>query len=120
MAIIYNKAGFEHAKKLIKEGEVEWLDANWNEERPTPDEVNHFINTHYIKEYGLWFLAINDQYPDTTKEYYDYPYGDLKEVQLCALVDSMAKAEKNGHSEVANAAKKLIEMVNKLKNTSPK
>ena len=115
MAIILHQNGFNHAEKLIKAGEVESFDADWNEEQPTPDEVNYFIDTHYLKEYGLWFLAIDDQYADTTKEYYAYPYGDLKEVQLCALVHSMAQAEKKGHKEVVDAAKKLIEMIKALK-----
>lgn len=114
MAIILNRSGFEHAERLIKEGEFETFDADWHEERPTPDEVGNFINTHYIQEYGLWFLAINDQYPDTTTEYYEYPHGDLKEVQRCALVHSMIHAEKNGHKEIAHAAKKLIDMIDAL------
>lgn len=111
MAMILNRSGFEHAERLIKAGEFESFDADWNEERPTPDEVGNFINTHYIQEYGLWFLGMNDEHADTTKEYYEYPHGDLKEVQRSALVHSLAHAEKNGHKEIAHAASKLIEMI---------
>jgi len=114
MAIILNKSGFDYAVRLIQEGEFESFDADWQEEQPTPDEVGNFLNTHYIQEYGLWFLGINDQHADTTKEYYEYPHGDLKEVQRSALVHSLAHAQKNGHAEIAHAVKKLIEMIDAL------
>ncbi|MCX5922010.1 MAG: hypothetical protein NTX86_01650 [Candidatus Dependentiae bacterium] len=115
MAILLNKAGVEQAERLIKVGEVETFDADWNEEQPTPDEVNHFIDTHFVKEYGLWFLGVDTQRDSNTKEHYVYPHGDLKEVQGCALVHSMNEAEKNGHREIAQAAKKLLALVESSK-----
>jgi len=111
MPIKLNQAAVEHAKYLIKAGEVESFDTDWNEEKPTPTEVDHFMNTHYIKEYGNWFLGKNDQVDDKLKEHYEYPYGDLKEVQHCALVYSLGQAEKRGDKEIAQAAKELLDLI---------
>lgn len=111
MSIKLNHAAVEHAKYLIQAGEVESFDSDWNEEKPTDTEVDHFIDTHTMEEYGAWFLGKNDEYDDETQEHYAYPYGDLKEVQRSALVHSLAAAERNGHSEIAHAAKELLELV---------
>lgn len=115
MAIKFHKSGFDNAVRLIKVGEVATFDSDWNEEKPTPDEVNHFIDTHYMSEYGLWFLGKDEKYPDDVKEHYVYPHGDLKMVQRCAIVDSLAKAKKNGDQEVAKATQQLLDMIDKKK-----
>lgn len=116
MSITLNQAAIEHAKYLINAGEIVSFDSDWNEEKPTPTEVNHYIETHYMLEYGNWFLGKNDQYESKVKEHYEYPFGDLKEVQRSALVDTIEKAEKNGHKEIASAAKHLLALVDeKLK-----
>lgn len=111
MAITLNSMAVEQAERLIQEGEVESFDAQWSEEKPTDDEVDYFIDNHFIEEYGLWFLGKNSEYSDTVKEHYEYPYGDLKEVQRCALIDTIERAEKKGHHEIVQAAKKLLEMI---------
>jgi predicted Rossmann fold nucleotide-binding protein DprA/Smf involved in DNA uptake len=113
MALKLNQAAIAQAHKLIKHNEIETFDSNWNEEKPTPDEVNHYLDAHSIEEYGAWFLGINEKYPKHVKEHYDFPYGDLKTVQRSALVDTIKRAEQNGEKEIAQVAKKLLEEVDK-------
>lgn len=111
MIIVLNKEAYDNAERLIKAGEFDTLDADWNEAKPTLDEELYFIDNHYMKEYGLWFLGIDNQKADSVKEHYKYPVGDLKEVQRCALVKTITEAEKMGHTEVVQAAKKLLALV---------
>ncbi|MBI2774494.1 hypothetical protein HYX58_00590 [Candidatus Dependentiae bacterium] len=115
MAATFNKKGYDNAVRLIKAGEISTFDANWNEEKPTQDEVVRFINTHFMSEYGLWFLGTDSKFPADAKEHYIYPYGDLKTVQRCAIVDTMEKAKKNNDAQIANSAKELLAMVDKNK-----
>ena len=115
MAVKLHALGLERAKKLIQADEVETFDANWNEEKPATDEVVHFINTHTMSEYGQWFLGVNDAYAKDTKEHYVYPYGDLKEVQRCALVHTIDQAKKNNDGEIIKAAQELLALVDKKK-----
>ncbi|HVW99823.1 MAG TPA: hypothetical protein VHA52_05250 [Candidatus Babeliaceae bacterium] len=114
MAIKLNEEALSYAEKLI-DGKLEvehgkkW---NWQEHRPTPDESAKFLNTHYLRtEYGLWFLGIDTEKPDTSKEHYVYPYGDLKIVHREALVAARDKANKDGHHEIARAAEKLLKLI---------
>lgn len=108
-----NRKAIEQAERLIKAGEVEGFDSNWEAEKPTVDEVLAYLNAHSMEEYGQWFLGINQGMPKNVKEHYDYPYGDLKTVQRSALVDTIARAEKAGHKDIVQAAKKLLEMFDK-------
>lgn len=111
MAITLNKAAVERAKYLIQAGEVTSFDADWNEEKPTPSELDVYLDNHDIEEYGLWFLGENDTFDCEVKEYYEYPYGDLNEVQRSALVHSLAQAQKNGLHDIAKAAQELLDLI---------
>ena len=116
MAIKLNEAGFEHAKELIKGGlEVEKKDCDWNAHKPTKDEVAKFLENHYLEEYGLWFLGVNTDIPENMRERYVFPYGDLKIVHKTAVLLAEEEAARKGVKEVQEAAKRLLEMINKSK-----
>ncbi len=110
-AIHLNKKALEQAERLIKAGEIETFDDNWEAEKPDVNEINAYLDSHYMDEYGMWFLGINPAIAKEVKEHYEYPYGDLKTVQRSALVDSIKRSEKAGHKEIAQVAKRLLEMV---------
>ncbi len=115
MAIILNKAAVDRAKYLIEAGEITSFDMDWNEVKPTPTEVEEFLEAHDMKEYGEWFLGKNDEFDREVKEHYEYPYGDLREVQLCALVNSSDQAEKRGDKEIVHAIKELTALIDEKK-----
>ena len=92
MAIQLNRAAIEQAKKLIKAGEVERM-ASFAGAKPTEDEIDKYINTHYIEEYGLWFLGMDTDKPKS-KQGYDYPTGDLKMIFKTALLTAKRKLPK--------------------------
>ena len=111
MAITLNQAAVDRAKYLINAGECTSFDADWDEEKPTHDEVIEYIDNHDMKEYGLWFLGTNDAYDRNVKEHYVYPCGDLREIQRCALVHTVEQAEERGDLEIVSAAEELIRLI---------
>jgi len=115
MAIVLNKAAVDRVNYLIEMGEVTSFDSDWNEEKPTPTEVEQFLEAHDMKEYGEWFLGKNDQFDPEVKEHYEYPYGDLRVVQRCALVHSHAQAERRGDKEIMHAIEGLISLIDEKK-----
>ena len=117
MAIRLNKEAFEHAKELIEGGlEVNHELGNWQEAAPTRDEEAKFAETHYLDEYGLWFLGINtDKEEEDSLDKFSYPTGDLNIIYKSALVKAHEDAEKNKHPEIAEAAKKLIALIDRKK-----
>lgn len=110
MAILLNRRGLAYAEYLITFDEIETTPGNWNDHKPTVDEVDKFLNTHYTSEYGQWFLGINTDYPRDTKEHYLYPHGDLKIVHRSAIEQVEKEAQTN---EIKEAARKLLQLVDK-------
>lgn len=127
MAIKLNEKGFRHAQSLIKEGEFECckglegeykeLHARkckslWKEHQATQDEINKFLITHDLKEYGQWFLGINTDIPENNKDRFVFPYGDLKIVHQDGIEYIEDEARRAGHEEIADAARQLYDMIN--------
>jgi hypothetical protein len=111
MAITLNQAAVDYAKYLINAGEFTSFDSDWNEEKPTPTEVEEFLEAHDMSEYGNWFLGKNSDFDSEVKEHYEYPCGDFREIQRSALVHSHAQAERNGDKAIAHAIKELIDLI---------
>jgi hypothetical protein len=112
MAVLLNKPGYDHAKKLI-EGKLEVViePDGWEEHKPTPDEISKYLNTHDIQDYALWFLGTDTTFPKDYKEHYVYPHGDLKIVHYGALLAAEEESAKKGHSAIHEAARKLIDLI---------
>lgn len=116
MPIIVHKPGFDRAVQFIKKGsEVEHDSNNWEEEKPTLDEEVRFLNSHSLDEYGSWFLGIKTDADPKARQKFVYPWGDLSVMHKSALEAAEKNASKNGHPEIAAAAKKLLEMLKQNK-----
>ena len=110
MAIVLNKRGLAFAEYLVTFDEIEPTSCDWKAHKATMDEVDKFLNTHYMSEYGQWFLSIDTDYPSDAKEHYLYPHGDLKIVHRSA-VEAVEKEAQN--HEIKDAARKLLHLIDK-------
>ena len=64
MAAALNERAFEHAKKLIAEGECVLDERDlWSEHQPTTEQENRFIAERGFGEYGKWYLGLVDLSP---------------------------------------------------------
>lgn len=118
MAIKLHHKGFAHAQMLIKAHEVEHNedDTRWqSEDAPTADEIARYLNTHTVEEFGQWFLGVNTDMPKESKDHYVFPHGDFSEVHACAVIEAEKKARSQNLAEIADAAKKLLDMINAQK-----
>ena len=107
-----HRNGFEHAKKLITEGKVMVDDRDeWSEHQPSAKEENEFIQRHGMAEYGKWHLGVDDEAPATAKGHYKFPYGDFKQVHLCAVLAAESRAGQYKHDDIQNAAAHLHGML---------
>jgi hypothetical protein len=107
-----HRSGFEHAKELIGEGRVVADDRDaWSEHQPSAKGENEFIRQHGMAEYGKWHLGVDSEHPATAKGHYKFPYGDFKQVHLCAVLSAESRAGQYKYLEVQNAAAHLHGML---------
>lgn len=107
-----NREAFEYAKRLINEGHVILHDrGEWGELHPTAEMENEFIQQHGYHEYGLWFLAVDDNYPEDTKERYKFPYGNFTDVVRAGCIAAEARAGQYKYFDIEEAARALKEMI---------
>jgi hypothetical protein len=114
MSIKLNPKAIEHAEKLIKAHEFEYNHVPWSESHPTQTQTVRYLNTHDLEEYGEWFLGVDtDNAKVESKERYVYPVGDFSEIQRSALKLAAERAQKHNHQEVAQAAQRLLDLIEK-------
>jgi hypothetical protein len=115
MAVKLNQRGFEHAKKLVREGRyvIDERDA-WSEHQPTTKQQNAFIQEHGFGEYGLWFLGIDDEKRENTKARYKFPYGDFENVHRCGLLAAESRAGQRNYFDIELAVAHLHGMLDAL------
>jgi hypothetical protein len=108
MAVKLNQRAYDHAKKLIEEGQVvtDERDA-WSEHRPSAAEENEFIDKHGMSEYGRWHLGEDDEHGEDTKSRYKFPYGDFERVHRCGVLSAEVRAGQNKYTDIELAAAHL-------------
>lgn len=111
MAIRLNEEAYEQARQLVREGRLvcDARDA-WSEHEPTPTDENAYLRTHGYRQYGRWFLAIDDAEPEDSKARYRFPYGDFRCVHRCAVL-SIESRTAHVHVVLERAAAVLHEMI---------
>jgi hypothetical protein len=65
MAVKLSRTSCEHARKLIKDGQLvlDERDA-WSEHQPSTEKETRFIREHGMAEYGKWHLGMDDEKAD--------------------------------------------------------
>jgi hypothetical protein len=108
MAVRLHDPGYDHAKKLVAEGQVA-LDErdDWSEHQPSAAAENAFIEAHGYTQYGRWHLATDDERPADTKGHYKFPYGDFVNIHRCAVLAAESRAGQRKYTDIEMAAAHL-------------
>ena len=105
-----NQRAVNYIRQQIQQGNVN-TEGGWEENKPQPAQGDAFLAAHSYAEYGNWFLAENvDANPDT-KERYEFPVGNFKQVFRSGLIAAEQRAGQYHHEEIKAAAKMLLDMV---------
>jgi hypothetical protein len=114
MTVELNRTALTHARKLVEEGDVVRDERDdWSEHAPSTADENAYIEKHGYKEYGQWFLGVDDDKDPETKGHYSFPYGDFKKVHRCGVISAESRAAQNDHDDIAKALKNLLELIDK-------
>jgi hypothetical protein len=112
MAVKLHQSAYEYAQQLIKDGHyvIDGRD-DWSEHRPTAAQENEFLEKHGWREYGKWYLGVDDGESNETKGHYKFPYGDFKDVHRCGILSAESRAAQNDYTDIARAAAHLHGML---------
>ncbi len=93
MAVTLNQRAYAHAQRLLDDGRAVRDDRDaWSEHRPSAGQENDFLAEHGWSEYEKWFLGIDDEHREETKQRYKFPYGDFRNVHRCAVLSAESRA----------------------------
>jgi hypothetical protein len=116
MTVKLNKRALDHARRLIEAGRFVLDDRDaWSEHRPTAQQESEYIDQHGYREYGKWYLGINDERPESTKGHYEFPYGDFENVHRCGVLSAESRAEQYKHHDIGRAVAHLHGMLDAAK-----
>jgi hypothetical protein len=115
MAVKRNRRAYEHAQALVKQREVVIDDRDdWSEHQPSAQQENEYLEAHGFRDYGRWYLGVDDAHGEETKAHYKYPYGDFEKVHRCGVLAAESRAAQQDHDDVASAAAHLHGMLEAL------
>jgi hypothetical protein len=107
--------GYDHAKRLVKEGQAVADERDqWSEHQPSAEDENRYLENHSWADYGHWHLAVDDEQRAETKGHYKFPYGDFEKVHRCGVIAAEARAAQQKYSDVERAAAHLHGMLDAL------
>jgi hypothetical protein len=119
MAIKLNRRAFDQAKDLVNKGHVIVDDKDaWSEHRPPTEKENDFIRQHGFDEFSKWYLGIDEEANEQTKERHKFPYGDFKNVHRCGVISAETRAGQYKYDDIESAAAHLHGMIDKAKSKS--
>jgi hypothetical protein len=115
MATKLNQDAFEHAKQLIAKDHVVLDERDeWSEHQPTTHQENRFIKDMGIGAYAQWYLGVDDEKPQDTKERYTFPYGDFERVHRCGVLSAEGRIAQYEHHDIEQAAAQLKKMLDSV------
>lgn len=106
---VHNKA-VTFATLLINQGRINKNSA-WENNKPSSDDENNYLDAHTYQEYGNWFLGIDPLLDSNTKEYYSFPIGNFKEIYKTGLIAAEQRASQYGHHDIKQAAHQLLALI---------
>jgi len=108
MATILNNVGFVHAKQLIKDGKIDY-DSSWSFDASDSNAI--LGDPPNWDEYEKWFLGVDTEANDETKEKYKYPYGKDGKVYRRGVIAVKIRASQQGVIDIRDAADELLQMI---------
>jgi len=116
MVVKLNEPGYDHARKLIEDGQYVLDERDeWSEHQPSTSQENEFIAAHGIGEYQRWHLGVDEEEPVDRKTRYKFPYGDFANVHRCGVLSAEVRAGQYKYNDIETAAAHLHGMLDALR-----
>ncbi len=108
-----NAEAVKKANALIDEGKFR-ISTPWRQVQPSSEAETKYAEKNGWQAYGQWYLAINPDAPEGSKERYLLPFGDFNSIHRSGLMAARQEAEKAHNSEIEQAADDLLFIFDRL------
>jgi hypothetical protein len=109
-----NHEAVAKARDLIQKHQYV-LDSQWSEAQASTEDENDFLERHGWREYGKWFLALDQDAAPERKEHHNFPYGDFRRVHRSGLIAAKQRSAQNDYDEITRAADELLQLLEKTR-----
>lgn len=110
MAVTLHQKGVDFARQMIQQGRFN-SEGDWASNQPSPADGDTYLADHNWDEYGKWFLGINPDANPDTKERYEFPVGNFKQIFRSGVIAAEQRAGQYHHEDIKAAAKELLDMM---------
>lgn len=112
MTVTLHKPAFEHAKKLIEQGDFVADERDmWSEHQPSTQDENAYLKAHGFGAYGKWYLGIDPGEDEESKGRYKFPFGDFEKVHRCGVLSAESRAGQYKYYDIERATAHLHGMI---------
>jgi hypothetical protein len=116
VSVKLNRPAYEFAKRLVGDGRTVLDDRDaWSEHRPSARAENRYLEEHGHREYGRWYLGVDDEHRPETKGHWKFPYGDFQSVHRCGVIAAEVRAAQRSYDDIELAAAHLHGMLDALR-----
>lgn len=116
MSVKLSQSAYDYARRLFREGHYVLDDRDdWSEHQPTTQQENEFIAQNGMRAYARWHLGLDDELPEDAKGRYKFPYGDFRDLHLCAVLAAESRAGQYDYDDIKAAAAHLHGMLEAAK-----
>lgn len=113
MPVTLNREGLENARRLLDEGKY-IINTSWRTAQPTEQAESEFLDQQGEAEYAKWFLGIDTDASEGSKERYKFPYGDFRKVHQSGLVAARQRAAQNDYTDIYEGAGELLDIFDRM------
>ena len=106
-----HKEALDYARNLIEQGKINFSEGTWTQDKPTPADGDAYLTDHNFNQYGKWFLGLADDTNAETKEHYEFPIGNFKEIYRSGVVAAKQRAGQWKHFNIEKAAGELLNLI---------
>ncbi len=110
MAVTLNQKGVDFARQMIQQERFN-SEGDWASNQPSPADGDTYLADHNWDEYSKWFLGIDPDANSDTKEHYEFPVGNFKQIFRSGVIAAEQRAGQFHHEDIKAAAKELLDMM---------
>ena len=113
MTVKANQDAVAFAKQLIDEGSYA-INTQWSKNEPSTSQENKYLDQHDWNDYAKWYLAVDTDENEETKERHKFPIGDFRKLHRSGVIAAKQRAAQNHYDDIERAADEILDVFDRM------